>query len=134
MRLFVPEADHLSAQGMEVVAVNSQGFAGAWELQLIDQEDLEEIHQDFAASEISGLNTPSDRPVIDIEIVFLEGRGGLLARGRSRFSRSVHGAGVCDLAVAELPLKVAHERIDPDALDRLCLAMQDVQFSPTLRI
>lgn len=30
MRVFVPEADHLSTQGMKVIAVDSQGLAGAW--------------------------------------------------------------------------------------------------------
>src|SRR5271167_3371467 len=119
---------------MEVIAVNSQGLAGSWELQLIDQEDLEEIRHDFSSREISGLDTPSDRPVIDIEIVFLERRGELIAGGRSRFSGSGHVDGVADLPVAKLPLEVAHERIDPDALDGSCLAMQDVKFPPALRI
>jgi hypothetical protein len=122
MRLFVPEADHLSAQGMEVVAVNSQGFAGAWELQLIDQEDFEEIRHDFATRKIGGLDTPSVRPVIDIEIIFFERRGELIPGGRSRFSGSGHIDRVSDLPVAQLLLEVAHERIDPDALDGLCLA------------
>jgi hypothetical protein len=79
MRHFVPEADYLSTQGTEVIAVNSQGLAGSCELQLIDQEDLEEIHHDFSLGEIGGLDTPSGRPVIDIEIVFLERRGELIA-------------------------------------------------------
>src|SRR6266851_1115489 len=134
MRIFVPEADHLSAQCTEVVAVNSQGLAGAWELQLIDQEDFEEVHHDFSTRKIGGLDTPSVGPVIDIEIIFLERRGELIPGGRSRFSGSGHIDRVSDLPVAELLLEVAHERIDPDALDGLCLAMQDVQFPPALRI
>ena len=134
MRLFVPEADHLSAQGLEVVAVNSQGFARTPELQLIDQEDLEEIHHDFATSEIVGLDTPSVGPVIDIEIIFLERRGELIADGWSRFSGSGHVDRVTDLPVAELALEVAHKRIDPDAFDGLCMAVQDVELTPALGI
>ncbi len=57
----MPLTDYLSAQGMEIVAVDSQGFARAGELQLIDQEDLEEIHYDFptAGSTRHALGQPS---------------------------------------------------------------------------
>jgi len=46
------------------------------------QEDFEEIDHDLPSSEIVGLDTPSGRPVIDIEIVLLERRGELIAGGR----------------------------------------------------
>ena len=38
------------------------------------------------------------------------------------------------LPVAELPLEVACERIDPDAFDGLSVAMERVEFAATLRI
>src|ERR1700678_2438568 len=38
------------------------------------------------------------------------------------------------LTVAELSLEVVHERIDPDAFDRLSVAMQDIELAATLRI
>src|SRR6266404_3690799 len=38
------------------------------------------------------------------------------------------------LSVAELPLEVAHERVDPDAFDGLGAAMQGVELATTLRI
>jgi len=98
------------------------------------QEDFEDIHHHLASSEIVGLDTPSRWPVIDIEIVLLERRGELIAGGRSRFFGSGHVDRVTDLPVAEWALEVAHERINPDALDGLCMAVQDVEFSPTLRI
>jgi hypothetical protein len=75
MGMLVPLADHLSAEGMEIVAVDSQGLTGARESQLIGQENLEEIHHYFPASQILRLHTPSVGPAIDIEIIFLEGRG-----------------------------------------------------------
>src|ERR1700674_4960608 len=119
---------------MEVVAVNSQGLAGAWELQLIDQKDLEEVHHDFPSREIVGLDTPSDRPVIDIEIVLLERRGELMVGGRSGLFGSGHVDGLSDLPVAELALEVVCEWIDPDAFDRLSVAMQYVELTATLGI
>jgi hypothetical protein len=39
-----------------------------------------------------------------------------------------------NLSVAELPLEVARERIDPDAFDWLSVAMQDVELAAALRI
>src|SRR3990172_10589823 len=39
-----------------------------------------------------------------------------------------------NLSAAELPLEVARERIDPDAFDRLSVAMQGVELAPSLRI
>src|ERR1039458_6942443 len=38
------------------------------------------------------------------------------------------------LSAAELALEVAHERIDPDALDRLSVAMQGVELAAALGI
>ena len=39
-----------------------------------------------------------------------------------------------NLSAPELPLEVARERIDPDAFDRLSVAMQGVELAATLRI
>ena len=39
-----------------------------------------------------------------------------------------------NLSAAELSLEVAHERIDPYALDGLSVAMKDVELASTLRI
>jgi hypothetical protein len=39
-----------------------------------------------------------------------------------------------DLSAAELPLEVARERIDPNAFDRLSVAMQNVELAATLRV
>src|SRR5216684_496632 len=39
-----------------------------------------------------------------------------------------------NLSVAELPLEVSRERIDPDAFDWLSVAMQDVELAAALRI
>jgi hypothetical protein len=41
--------------------------------------------------------------------------------------------GLCDLAIAEMALEVACKRIDPDAFDRLRVAMLDVELAATLR-
>ena len=38
------------------------------------------------------------------------------------------------LSVAEMRTEVAHERIDPDAFDRLCVAMQGVELAASLRV
>ena len=39
-----------------------------------------------------------------------------------------------NLSAAELPLEVARQRIDPDALDRLCMAMECVELAASLGI
>src|SRR5665213_107426 len=130
----MPEADHLSAQSTEIISMDSQGFAGAGEGQLVNQEDLEEIDDDFPPSEIFGLDTPSAGPVIDVQIVFLEPRRGFSVYRRSQFSGSGHFDSVADLPVTELPLEVASEGIDPDALDGLSVAMQDIELAPALGI
>ena len=39
-----------------------------------------------------------------------------------------------ELSAAEVSLEVARERIDPDAFDRLGVAMQNVELTATLRI
>ena len=38
------------------------------------------------------------------------------------------------LSVAEMRTEVAHERIDPDALDGLCVAMEGVELAASLGI
>ena len=43
-------------------------------------------------------------------------------------------AGKPSLSVAELPLEVARQRIDPDALDGLCVAMERVELTASLGI
>jgi hypothetical protein len=72
--------------------------------------------------------------VIDVEIVFLEPRRRISFHRRPGFSGSVHINGVVGLTVAELPLEVAHERIDPDAFDGLSVAMQGIELAAALRI
>src|SRR3990170_202298 len=39
-----------------------------------------------------------------------------------------------DLFVTKMPTKVAHERVDPDAFDRLCVAMERIEFAAALRV
>src|SRR5665213_776067 len=73
-------------------------------------------------------------PMIDVEIAFIERRGEFIAGGGSRLSGSVHRGRVSASPSAELLLEVGPERIDPDALDGLCVSMQDVELSPTLRV
>src|SRR6266849_592855 len=128
------ESDDVSSQSAEIIAMDSQGFARACEVQLMRQEDLEEIDHDFPQSNVFGFDMPSLGPVIDVQIVFLERRRGFSVHGLSGFSRSVHVVGVCDLSVAELSVEVAHERIDPDAFDGLSVAMQGVEFATALGI
>jgi hypothetical protein len=57
----VPEADHLSAQSTEVIAMQSQGLAGAGWVQLMAQENLEDIHDVFPQSKDVGLDAPGVR-------------------------------------------------------------------------
>jgi hypothetical protein len=38
------------------------------------------------------------------------------------------------LFVTKMPAKVAHERINPDAFDGLCVAMKRIEFATSLRV
>src|SRR5271154_1677552 len=41
---------------------------------------------------------------------------------------------IVDLSATKVPTEVGHQRVDPDALDRLCAAMQGVELAATLRV
>src|ERR1039457_3310235 len=118
-----------------MIAMQAQGFAGASEVQLMDQEDLEDIEHALARGEILGLDTPSLGPVIDIQELFLESGGQGVDRFRRRwFYLPAHAVGLYDLGIAEMALEVACKRIDPDAFDGLSMSMQSVEFATALRI
>src|ERR1700730_17791337 len=38
------------------------------------------------------------------------------------------------LSATKMPTEVGHERVNPDALDRLCVAMQGVELATPLRV
>src|SRR5882672_4252806 len=111
-----------------------QSLASKALAQQIAEERFEEIQDALCGGHSASLGAPTERPVIDIQIVFLERRCGFMLSGRSGLSGSVHVEGICELHVAELPLEVARERIDPDALDGLSVAVQDVELPTALGI
>jgi hypothetical protein len=58
-----------------MVAMQAQGLAGASEIQLMDQVDLEDIEHEFPWGEILGLDMPGLGQVIDVQELILESGG-----------------------------------------------------------
>jgi hypothetical protein len=46
--------------------MQSQGLAGACEVQLVNKEDIEEIDHDLPQYDVFGVDTPTLGPVIDV--------------------------------------------------------------------
>jgi hypothetical protein len=111
-----------------------QRFTSETFVQQSTQEHFDEIHDALCCGESSSFGTPTMRPVIDVQIVFLERWRAFNLDVLSGFSGLVHVEAVSDLPVAQLPLEVACERIDPDAFDGLSVAMQSIELAATLRI
>jgi hypothetical protein len=57
-----------------MIAVHTQGLAGASEAQQMDQKGLEDIEHALSRRQIAGLDTPAVRPAIDVQIILLERR------------------------------------------------------------
>src|SRR5271165_1455650 len=114
-----------------------QSFTSEALAQQIAEKRFHQIKDALCCGQGARLGAPTVWPVIDVQIVFLErwrrfSLSGL--SGLSRLSGSVHVADVSDLPAAELLLEVTRERIDPDAFDRLSVAMQGVELAPALSI
>src|ERR1022692_2320212 len=111
-----------------------QSFTSEALAQQIVEKGLHQITDTLCCGQSARLGAPTVWPVIDVQIVFLERWRRFNLSGLSGLSGSVHVADVSDLPAAELLLEVTRERIDPDAFDRLSVAMQGVELAPALSI
>ena len=96
------------------------------------QERFQKILAAFYGIQSPRLRAPPVRPVSDVQIISHEGWRRLRFNGPSGLSRSAHIMGFSDLPVAQLPLEVARERIDPNTLDGLSVALEVLALAPTL--
>jgi hypothetical protein len=73
-------------------------------------------------------------PVIDIRIRFVERRDGTGGAAASACGVPGHGVRARRLPLAKPSAEVAGERIDPDALERLSVAMQPIELTAPLSV
>ena len=66
--------DEFAAQGVEMIAMRSQGLTRQPLVEKPDQEELERAEHSLPRAQIAGLDPPAVWPVIHIQVVGLEGR------------------------------------------------------------
>lgn len=55
-----------------MIAMQKQGLASKPLVQQMEQEDLEDIEHALPGEQVAAIDTPAVRPMIDVEVVFLE--------------------------------------------------------------
>jgi hypothetical protein len=126
--------DDRFAEDTEMLTMLEQSFTSEALAQQVAEKGLHQICDALCCGQCARLGTPAVWPVIDIQVVFLERWRRFQLGGLSGLSGPIQVVDASDLTATELALEVACERIDPDAFDRLIIAMQNVELAATLGI